>query len=271
MLVLYYMRKFDFFLSRRFFSAVLLALAQGITGHAAQFAVFYALEADINQIRNLGGVEIGSSASVGEVKIRRIRLGNHTLLAARMGSGCVASAISAEALLSRFRCETAYSLGPAGSLRDDLPVGSWHLVTNVIAWQSSAADPRTTLSPPAPPDQADGSRFPSSTLTVASGEAFLSTTAAREQLRARTGADAVDMNLSGLSAACANHRVPLVAWKIISDHADEEAPAAFRAFSTTYEGAGGAALARLLLSLPPDPADPLHYPAIGRILDEEAE
>ena len=76
------------------------------------------------------------------------------------------------------------------------------------------------------------------------------------------------MNSYGLSLVCADHGVPLFSWKIISDHADEEASETFRNFIASYSGEGGKALAHIIQSLPANPNDPSSYPAIGKILRE---
>ncbi|MBU1692578.1 MAG: hypothetical protein KKC51_01305 [Verrucomicrobia bacterium] len=90
-----------------------------------------------------------------------------------------------------------------------------------------------------------------------------------DRLRATTGADAVDMNSFGLALVCADHGVPLFAWKIISDHADENASETFRAFVADYQGEGGKALAEIIVALPENPHDPTSYPAIQKLLREE--
>lgn len=105
-----------------------------------------------------------------------------------------------------------------------------------------------------------------STISVASGELFISTTSERERVRAISQADAVDMNSFGLALVCADHGVPLFSWKIISDGADENAAGDFRAFVAGYAGAGGRALAEIIRALPANPNDPATYPAIHRML-----
>lgn len=200
--------------------------------------------------------------------IQRLRLGPHTVYLAKMGSGCLETALSAQALLVRFRCDAAYSIGPAGALTDALIPGTWHEVDRVRAWQkdSDAGHTLATLT-----NLAARANLLNSTsrLCVASGENFINRAEERARIRETTGADAVDMNLYGLILACEDHRVPLTAWKIISDLANERAAESFQAFRNTYDGAGGAALADLILALPPDPADPLTHPAIERALREK--
>ncbi|HRV46045.1 MAG TPA: hypothetical protein P5208_12160, partial [Smithellaceae bacterium] len=204
---------------------------------------------------------------VGSRSVQRLQLDAHTIYAVKMGSGAVETAVSVQALLSRFRCDWAFSIGPAGALSDEMATHQWHRVGSVTAWQtdSQAKTWRTDWT------RLPVAVFPSplqttSTIAVASGEQFISTTRERDRLQAMTQADAVDMNSFGLALVCADHGVPLFAWKIISDHADESASATFRSFIATYSGEGGAALAGIVQALPANPSDPASYPAIERLL-----
>ena len=229
---------------------------------------FYALDADLQGLKTLAR-EMGQSAKVGSRSIQRLQLGTHTIYAVKMGSGAVETAASAQALLARSRCDWAFSLGPAGALSDAMETGNWHRVSRVLAWQRGQTDltwdtdwtrfPVTNL--PAPLNTI-------STLSLASGEQFISTTGERDNLQATTQADAVDMNSFGLALVCADHGVPLFAWKIISDRADENASETFRNFIAAYSGEGGRALAEIIQALPANPNDPATYPAIEKLLRE---
>ena len=249
-------------------SCLLMLLICGVRAAiGAQLAFFYALEADRTALEAKGG-PAGPPVEVGSRTIHRLRLGPHRVLAVRMGSGCLETALSAQALLARFRCDAAYSIGPAGALNEHLVTGTWHRVERVYAWQQAMGNVRE-LGARTNWVAANALLHPAPALTLASGEEFIDSTPERERVQALAQADAVDMNLYGLALACQDHRVPLVAWKIISDHADEQAADDFRAFRAGYDGAGGAALADLILTLPPDPADPLSHPAIERALRED--
>ena len=236
---------------------------------------FYALDADLQGLKTLAR-EIGQSTKIGTRTIQRLQLGTHTIYAVKMGSGAVETAASAQALLGRSRCDWAFSLGPAGALSDSIETGRWYLATQVIAWQHGSS--ASTDSSGSPSWNTDWSRFPVtnlpplfqtiSTVSVASGEQFISTTGDRDRLQAITQADAVDMNSYGLSLVCSDHGVPLFSWKIISDHADENASETFRNFISTYSGEGGKALAEIIQALPANPNDPNSYPAIEKILRE---
>ena len=245
----------------------MLLAGLGDAVYAAQLAFFYALEADAAALSARGQI-VAPSIKVGSRNIQRLRLGPHTVYLTKMGSGCLETALSAQALLVRFRCDAAYSIGPAGALRDGLVPGTWYAVDRVRAWQK-ISDAGHTLAPCTNLAARANLLNTTSRLCVASGENFITSTEERARVHDISRADAVDMNLYGLILACEDHRVPLTAWKIISDLADESASDSFQAFRDAYNGAGGAALADLILALPPDPADPLTHPAIERALREQ--
>lgn len=227
---------------------------------------FYALDADLQGMKTRAR-EMGQSAKVGSRSIQRLQLDTHTIYAVKMGSGAVETAASAQALLARSRCDWAFSIGPAGALSEAITTGGWHRVSRVMAWQRGQADLTWNT---------DWTRFPvanlpaplqtTSTLSVASGEQFISMTGERDGLQAATQADAVDMNSFGLALVCADHGVPLFAWKIISDRADENASETFRNFIAAYSGEGGRALAEIIQALPANPNDPASYPTIQQLL-----
>lgn len=229
---------------------------------------FYALDADLQGLKTLAR-EVGQSAKVGTHSIQRLQLGTHTIYAVKMGSGAVETATSAQALLARYRCDWTFALGPAGALTKTVNTGCWYRVERVMAWQRGKTDVTWNT---------DWSRFPvtnlpaplqtTSTLSVASGEQFISTAGERDRLQALTQADAVDMNSFGLALVCADHAVPLFSWKVISDRADENASETFRNFISTYSGEGGKALAEIIQALPANPNDPASYPAIEKLLRE---
>ena len=103
-------------------------------------------------------------------------------------------------------------------------------------------------------------------MAVASGEVFIASASYRAELHAATRAEAVDMNLFGLVTACANHQVPLVCWRIVSDRADETASEDFRAFAERYDGTGGRVLAEFIKALPANPNAPESYDKLRELL-----
>jgi hypothetical protein len=107
-----------------------------------------------------------------------------------------------------------------------------------------------------------------SDISLASGEAFMSSHSARARLAALTNAAAVDMNSFGLILACLDHSLPLTIWRVISDRADESAAEDFRAFVSSYDGAGGAMLAEFITRLPPSPNSPSSYSEIRSLIEK---
>lgn len=241
-------------------------------------AFFYALDADLQGLKGQAR-EMGQPVTVGKRAIHRLKLGAHSIYAIKMGSGCVETAASAQALLSRFRCDLAFSLGPAGALRAELKTGQWYRVQQVFAWQRSHMGPADAARAETDQWQTDWRQLPAERLPLlfqanppiilASGELFVASAGEREGIRAQTQADAVDMNGFGLALVCADHATSLFTWKIISDQADEDAATAFRGFVAEYQGAGGKMVAEIIQALPANPQDPNSYPAIEKLLRRE--
>lgn len=245
---------------------------------ADNVAFFYALGADLQGLKE-NAQENGQPLMVGTHSIHRLRLGSHTIHAVKMGSGPVETASAAQALLARFRCDWAFSTGPAGTLSSELSPGTWVRVGRIVAWQRVTAGSSGNIAARSSDWDLDWLRLPVTNLppiwngntlrSVASGEAFIASDSERERLRAVTGADVVDMNSFGLAVVCADHNVPLFIWKIVSDRADKTAAEDFRTFVSEYKGDGGRALAELIRALPPNPSDPASYPAIERLMRED--
>ena len=245
---------------------------------ADDVAFFYALDADFQKLKAEASVS-RQPVKVGGRSIQVLSLGKHKIYAMKMGSGAVETATSAQALLTKFRCDRAYSLGPVGALSDHLEIGKWYLATSVVpyqkgSWTSGGLQLGKSIESPA----AEGPlKIPLPNLfrdvqsiTVASGELFIASNKYREQLREITKADAVDMNLFGLTTVCMDHHVQLLNWRVASDKADDSAPEDFRRFTQTYDGAGGEALAELIRNLPPNPNSPETYPALQKLLKNES-
>lgn len=262
------------------FILVTLVLTGGfLVGPAAgeNVAFFYALDEDLRALKE-SAREMATPVAVGTRKIHRLVLGSHTVYAVKMGSGAVETAISAQALLSRFRCDWAFAVGPAGALSDEMEIGRWYRVERIIAWQrrkesaqgngaGDVWDIAWSQLPGGPRNEFE--TMP--TVTIVSGEAFIQSLEDRDRLRRAHQADAVDMNSYGLAAVSADHGVPLFVWKVISDHADEKAGEQFLAFIKSYDGAGGRMMAKWIAGLPVHPANPEAYPAIKRMLEEKGE
>ncbi|MGH8046711.1 MAG: hypothetical protein ACREKL_05660 [Chthoniobacterales bacterium] len=233
------------------------------------------MDADLTALAKAGKVEGESNVFNGQ-SVSTIRIGAHEIFAVKMGSGSTRTAATAATLLTRFPCDLALSTGPAGDLSGRLEVGQWFRVSEVVAYQEGTetetgfvpgknAVRKLTASISTPPTA--WQNLPAE--RVASGEIFVNSSDFRRKLG--KDAAAVDMNLAGLSVACAEAGVPLACWKIISDHADENASADFAKFIRTYDGEGGRLIAELVKSLPENPEKPASYENLNRLLDGGAK
>ncbi len=254
---------------------LLLAVALlPLRGSSETIAFFYALDQDFQTLKT-NGTPAGAPLKIGSRTIASLQLDTHRVYAVKMGSGAVETAASAQALLARIRCDIAFTVGPVGALSDAVHVGSWHTVTNVVAYQKGAWTANgfqpSPISPMVAETNVTALILPAlfatnASITVASGEMFVASSSQRQQLHDSTGADAVDMNLFGLTAVCADHRVPLFIWRIASDKADDNASEAFKKFASTYDGAGGQAVARIIATLPVNSNTPAAYPNLLKAL-----
>lgn len=257
---------------------LIFALAGTISlTQADDIALLYALDADLAEFKETAQ-ETGRPTVIGTRSIRRFQLVGHTIYTAKMGSGAVETAASAQALLTRFPCDYVLSIGPAGALSSNLSVGSWYRVNQVTAWQRGYEDATGYHLPESATqslpwdklvllnssNQYAGAKY----IHVVSGEEFVATASKRSMVRSLVQADAVDMNTFGLSLVCTDHGVPLFVWRIISDHANEHASEDFRSFVTRYKGEGGRAIAEIIESIPPNPNTVDSYPSIRRFLEE---
>lgn len=242
---------------------------------ADDIGVFYALDADFEALKS-EAVVARQPAKIGEHQVQILLLGKHKVYATKMGSGAVETALAGEAMLGSFHCDRAFSIGPVGALSDGLESSKWYEVHSVVAYQKGSwTSSGFQLSKLSRLDNVSvrdiALKMPQlfkdlEPISVASGEIFISSTRYREEMRSVTHADAVDMNLFGLTSACVAHHVPLLSWRIVSDEADDNAAEDFRKFTQRYDGAGGKAVAELIRNLPANPNSPESYPALQKLL-----
>jgi nucleoside phosphorylase len=242
----------------------------GPSAQADTVAVLLALEADMKTLSAQATV-LGEPSLVGTRKIQRLQLGPHRVHAAVMGSGCVETAVTAEALLARYRCDWVFSIGPAGGLTDEAAVGKWFVVSEcVVAGKTggtgSAGTPFKLALAPAQWNlpAVMQSLTP---LRLVAGETFIQSNSAREGPAASSQAQLVDMNTHGLAVACLSHQVPLHVWRLVSDRADDQASAAFQEFTKSYQGEGGTALAEVIRQLPASPKAAGSYQGIRELIE----
>lgn len=196
-------------------------------------------------------------------------------MAVKMGSGCVTTAISAQALLAGTPCSAGISLGPIGGLGGGATVGEWFLVGEAVAWQRGSEtengftmNSQARMKPLAPKELL---AFPPEwaglkNLAVASGETFIASDNFRSELASQAKVAAVDMNLFGLPSVLDSHRTPGLHLRIVSDSADAKAPEAFREFKRNYDGEGGGLAAELIVAMPEDKTSPEGHPGLRELL-----
>jgi nucleoside phosphorylase len=272
------MKTSAFVKARHFFaglSALTLLLFHG-SCLGDTFAFFYALDADWVQLQKCATSSL-QTTKVGGRTILIAQVGKQRVVAVKMGSGPVETALSAQALLSKFNCDAAVTVGPVGSLTDSLPTGTWCRVESVVPYQKgkwgrsgfeasqrieffASSNQWSAIAPPVPFEEATN-------VVVASGEMFIASSRKRDELRQSTSAQVVDMNLFGLAKACLDHSVPLFCWRVVSDMADDNASDDFRRFVQNYDGAAGKAAGAWIKDLPPNPNSPSAYPKIKRLLE----
>lgn len=235
----------------------------------------YALDADLDALK--AGESAGvRSVQVGGTNIQEFRVGVHTVRATKMGAGNIETAINTANLLARFSADLVISVGPCGSLCDELPVGRWFRIEHVTGYQRGTSSTTGWIQSPSaklsvdPLPKREGS--PNSTfadlpgISLASGDAFVANHAEREAIRVSTGADAVDMNSFGLMMVCRQTRVPTLIWKIVSDQANAKAGEDFKEFIKNYDGEGGRQVRELLLNMTASPLAPESYENIRELM-----
>ncbi len=247
----------------------LVLLATSLRGETVGF--FYALDADFAALRaEAGGA--GRMAKVGGTEVEILKIGGHEVVAARMGAGCVVTAVSASAVFAKYPCDLVVSVGPVGGLDAKAKIGEWFLVERVVGYQRGTenvggfAMARAATFEVAVPDWvAVGKMEP---LVVASGEVFSASDAFRDGLRERTGAGAIDLNLFGLVVACRSFGVPMVAMRVVSDRAGDDAGEEFGRFSRDDDGEGGRRAVGVIRGLAKNPERPGSYDGLREVLED---
>jgi nucleoside phosphorylase len=239
--------------------------------HADSLAFFYALDADLSALAKAGRVQ-GAPRVFNGQSVTTVRIGAHDIFAMKMGSGTARTATAAATLFAKMPCDLALSTGPAGDVSDRFAVGQWIRISEIVAYQEGAETQAGFVLGKGAARKLESPRIPMpkswndlASARIASGETFVSSASFRRKLSGV--ADAVDMNLAGLTVACAEAGVPLACWKVISDRADERAGEDFAEFVKKYDGEGGRRIAEVVGSLPKNPAKPASYENLNRLLE----
>jgi nucleoside phosphorylase len=174
-------------------------------------AITFALPAESSDfIRRLERPALHSREGVESI---RGQLHGKTVAVIHTGVGRKICCERMEVLLRRERFEYLISAGFAGALDKDLRIGDLLIAENF-------SSPALLRSPHL--DLADDGLFLGKLLT-ASG--MIESNAEREQLARETGAGAVDMETEFIADACAEHELPILSLRAISDTPSEPFPA----------------------------------------------
>ncbi len=220
---------------------------------AETVAYFHTWDDDLSVLRS-EAMEPGQRSTAGGAEVEIFKLGEHRVVAAKVGAGDVAAAVIAQGVLTKFPCSRVISVGPVGALEGAAKIGAWFFVERVVAYQRGTEDAGGFLLARAATQtltvlEAGGGVRKLPRLVVASGEVFSGSNAFRAEVRGRSDADAIDMNLFGLAAAARAHDVPMTALRVISNHAGDGAGVEFGRFSRDYDGEGGRLAVALIRSL----------------------
>lgn len=235
---------------------------------ADNIAFFYALDQDLQALQKENTPE--KTFKLGNRTVSRFSIGGHVVCAIKMKSGNMETAVSAASLLAIQKFDRIFSSGPAGGLSDRMSIGTWHGISAVVpyqtgTWTASGFVPAERMELKESLSGARGLDLPTSAL--ASGDVFVASSLERQRIRELSEADLIDMNLAGLAKAAASYTVPLTAVRVVSDHADDQAPEQFARFVESYDGRGAGYFLRWLSSLPENKTLPKQYPGLKKLLE----
>ncbi len=236
---------------------------------ADSIAFFYALDPDLQVLQKENMPE--KTFKLGSRTVYRFSIGGHVVCAIKMKSGNMETAVSAASLLGVQKFDRVFSSGPAGGLSDQMSIGTWHGISSLVpyqagTWTASGFVPAERMELKDSLSAARGLDLPTSAL--ASGEVFVASAMERQRIRELSEADLIDMNLAGLAKAAVSHNVPLTAVRVVSDHADDQAPEQFARFVGSYDGRGAGYFLRWLSSLPENKTLPKQYPGLKNLLED---
>lgn len=174
-------------------------------------AITFALAAESSDFVSL--LEKPAHDSREGVKSVRGRLHGKSVAVIHTGVGRKVSSQRMENVLRRERFEYLISAGFAGALEKKLRIGHLFIAENY-------SSPQLLGSPQL--DLTDEGIFLGKLVTVSE---VIESNTEREQLAAKTGAAAVDMETEFIAGACADHQLPMLSVRAISDTPSEPFPA----------------------------------------------
>lgn len=248
-----------------------------LTAQGGSIGFFYALDQEKSAFETVAGNPVRTMNLVGGTVAFEYRVGAHRVVAAKMGSGCVTTAVTVSRVLALNPVDRVISTGPAGAIGDKSTIGSWYRIGEVAAWQQGRAGEggRVFQSESAlrtivwnSQDWPEGAWKKMPTTKLVSGEVFVASSEKRGELAREFKAELVEMNAFGLLAAVEGTPAKVLILRIVSDRADEKASEDFSAFLKTYDGAGGKMVAELIRAMPVGKDEPAAHDALRELISE---
>ncbi len=245
--------------------------------YAGTIGWFYALDGDKAAFEEKVGTPSRTVTLAGGTVVNEYRVGPHKVLAAKMGAGCVATAVTVARVLALNPLDRVISTGPAGGIGENLKRGDWLNVGSVVAWQQGRAGEDGRIFPAEhseiqvdkqPTEWPDGVWRTMPNVKLVSGEAFIASAEKRGELAGEFKAQIVEMNAFGLLTALQGTKVKVLILRVVSDFANEQASEDFSDFLKTYRGEGGKMVAELVKTLPVGKDEPAAHDALRKLLEE---
>jgi adenosylhomocysteine nucleosidase len=255
---------------------ILLLLFPGYA-YPGTIGFFFALDEDKSAFEAAAGNPIRTMNLVGGTVAFEYRVGAHRVIAAKMGSGCVNTAVTVARVLALNPVDRIISTGPAGAIGDQAGIGTWYRIGEVAAWQQGRAGEGGRVFPSEsalrkvswkPDDWPDGRWKQMPATKLVSGEVFVASGEKRGELARGFGAELVEMNAFGLLEAAEGTPAKVLILRVVSDKADEKASEDFSAFLKAYDGAGGKMVAELVKALPVGKDEPAAHDALRELIGE---
>ena len=171
------------------------------------------------------------------------QLGRQQVVLTCSGIGKVNAAISAQILCDRYRVDALLNTGIAGNLADDLGLGDV-VVAEQVLYHDFDPSIFAQCHPYTPVLKADGAlveqicrgrdqiggvRYKRG--VVATGDQFVSDSAVKADIIARTGADCAEMEGAAVGHTAVKNGVPFGVIRLLSDTADDEAESIYEDFA----------------------------------------
>jgi adenosylhomocysteine nucleosidase len=241
---------------------------------------FYALDEDRAGFEKVAGPPVRTMSLAGGTVAHEYRVGPHKVVAARMGSGCVETAVTVARVLALNPAGRVITTGPAGGIGGGVKIGEWVEVSAVVGWQQGRAGDGGRIFPKdgavkmvkgwegMGEENAGTTPEDRRRVRLVSGEVFVASAEKRGELAREFEAELVEMNALGLLAAVEGMKAEVMVLRVVSDLADERASEDFAAFLKGYGGEGGTMVAELVKALPVGKDEPGAHGELKRLLED---